>query len=191
MSAQFTAFLDANVLYPAPLRDLLLELAVSDLYQARWSNLVLDEMKSNLLKNRMDLDPERIDRTICLMNSHIRDCLVEIPNEFVEAISDIPDLNDRHVVAGAVLSRCHAIVTWNLKDFPDETLGKYRLEAIDPDTFLENQFHLEPGKFLESVATVRQRLIKSPKTAAQYRSTLIKQGLVKTAAILKDFEILI
>jgi hypothetical protein len=59
----FTAFLDASVLYPAPLRDVLLELAVSDLYRAKWSNSVHDEWINALLRSRDDLTNERLERT--------------------------------------------------------------------------------------------------------------------------------
>ena len=42
-SAQYTAVLDANVLYPAMLRDVLLSLADADLYSAKWSVHIRDE----------------------------------------------------------------------------------------------------------------------------------------------------
>jgi len=189
--AQYTAFLDANVLYPPPLRDLLLQLSVDDLYQARWSKNILEELKYNILKNRPDLIEERIDKMIGLMNEATRDCLVDIPENLVSSVIGLPDPNDRHVVAGALVSRCHAIITWNLRDFPTQILTKYRLEAIDPDVFLENQFDLDQGRFLAAVQKIRGRLNNPEKTAAEYRSTLIKQGLVRTASLLKNFEILI
>lgn len=47
---KFTAVLDANVLYPAPLRDLLMRLAVTDLFAARWTERIHDEWIRNLLK---------------------------------------------------------------------------------------------------------------------------------------------
>lgn len=191
MSAQYTAFLDANVLYPAPLRDILIELAVSDLFQARWSLLILDEVKRNILKNRPDLSDDKIYRTIELMNSHTRDCMTDIPESLVEAIDGLPDNDDRHVVAGAIISRSHAIVTWNLRDFPKVVLDKYRLEPIDPDVFLEAQFDLDNGRFLECISRVRKRLKYPEKTVDEYLSTLIQQRLVKTAAKLKQFKTLI
>lgn len=191
MSAQYTAFLDANVLYPAPLRDILLELAVSDLFQARWSLFVLDEMKRNILKNRPDLSKDRLDKTIELMNAHCRDCITDIPESLVESIYGLPDHNDRHVVAGALISRSHAIVTWNLKDFPKANLDEYRLEPIDPDTFLEAQFDLDNGRFLECISRVRKRLKFPEKTVDEYLSTLIQQRLVKTATKLKQYKALI
>lgn len=191
MSAQYTAFLDANVLYPAPLRDILIELAVSDLFQARWSLFILDEVKRNILKNRPDLDEDRIDRTIELMNAHTRDCITEVPDELISSIESLPDKDDRHVVAGALISRSHAIVTWNLRDFPMTSLDKYRLEPIDPDTFLEAQFDLDNGRFLECISRVRKRLKYPQKTVDEYLSTLMQQRLVKTATKLKQYKALI
>ena len=35
--ANFTVIFDANVLYPAPLRSLLMYLALADLFRARWT----------------------------------------------------------------------------------------------------------------------------------------------------------
>lgn len=67
---------DANVLYPSTLRDLLIRIAQSGLVQAKWSDAILDEMFRNLIKNRPDLDPVRLDRTRALMNRAVRDCLV-------------------------------------------------------------------------------------------------------------------
>jgi hypothetical protein len=74
--ASFTAFLDASVLYPAPLRDLLMEVAVSDLYRAKWSAAVHDEWINALLRTRTDLSREKLERTRDMMNAHARDALV-------------------------------------------------------------------------------------------------------------------
>ncbi len=185
MSVQFTVFLDANVLYPAPLRDLLLELAVADLYQARWSSIVLDEMTRNILKNRPDIPPKRLERTVSLMNRHTRDCLVDIPQSLIESIEGLPDVDDRHVVAGAIQSRSHAIITRNLKDFPARAISAYRLEAIDPDRFLSAQYTLNQGGFMECARTVRARLKKPEITVDKYLSILIRNGLVETAGLLR------
>ena len=70
------AFLDASVLYPAPLRDLLLELAVSDFFRAKWSRAVHDEWIRALLRDRPDLSAERLERTRRLMDAHVRDAVV-------------------------------------------------------------------------------------------------------------------
>jgi hypothetical protein len=76
-SARYTAILDACVLYPAPLRDLLLSLAQSGLYHARWTNQIQDEWVRNLLINRPDLKAEDLARTCQAMNASVLDCLIE------------------------------------------------------------------------------------------------------------------
>lgn len=63
MSSNFTVIYDACVLYPAPLRDLLMHLALTDLYRARWTDMIHDEWTRNLLAKRTDLKPEAIQRT--------------------------------------------------------------------------------------------------------------------------------
>lgn len=68
---------DACVLYPAPLRDLLMHLALTDLFRARWTDQIHDEWIRNLLENRPDLNFAQLTRTKELMNSHVRDCLVK------------------------------------------------------------------------------------------------------------------
>lgn len=155
MSAQFTALLNANVLYDALLRDLLLEMSVADLFQARWSPSILTELKATLERERPDIPVPAIDRLIETMNRHTRDCLVDFPAELEEAIVGLPDTDDRHVVAAAIQGRAHAIVTWNLKDFPDAVLTDFRLEAIDPDTFLTAQWDLDASRFMDCVVRVR------------------------------------
>lgn len=74
--SHFTVVYDACVLYPAPLRDLLMHLAVLDLYRAKWTDLIHDEWINSLLEDRPDLDAKQLQRTRELMNSNVRDCLV-------------------------------------------------------------------------------------------------------------------
>ena len=94
------ALLDANVLYPASLRDLLMQLAFSGLYKARWSAEIDDEWSRNLLAARPDL-AERIDRTRAVMHRAIPDALVTGHAALIPVLS-LPDPNDRHVLAAAI-----------------------------------------------------------------------------------------
>ena len=68
--AGFTAFYDANVLYPAALRNLLMHLALIGLFRVKWSADVHEEWISNLLKKRPDLTREKLERTRILMDKH-------------------------------------------------------------------------------------------------------------------------
>jgi predicted nucleic acid-binding protein len=177
----FTAFLDACVLYPAPLRDLLMELAVADLFRAKWSAHVHDEWIEAVLAERGDLTRERLERTRTLMDAHARDALVSGYEELIESL-DLPDPDDRHVLAAAIRGRADLIVTVNLRDFPADRLAKWGIEAQHPDAFLVNQFHLSPPVFLAAVRTVRLRLKAPPTSPDEYLDTLRDHGLLGTVA---------
>jgi hypothetical protein len=67
---------DACVLYPAPLRDLLMQLALTNLFQARWTAEIHDEWIRSVLSDRPDIKPESLLRCRELMDRHVSDCLV-------------------------------------------------------------------------------------------------------------------
>ena len=125
----FAAFLDASVLYPAPLRDLLMELAVSDLDRAKWSDAVHEEWIRAVLQKRSDLTRAQIERTRDLMNVYARDALVTDFEQLIDVL-ELPDPDDRHVLAAAIKGRADLIVTANLKDFPAEKLDRWRAVIV-------------------------------------------------------------
>jgi hypothetical protein len=108
-ASRFTILYDSCVLYPAPLRDLLMQLALTDLFRAKWTNMIHDEWIRSLLRNRPDLTQERLRRTRDLMNECVRDCIVEGFEPLIEALS-LPDPDDRHVLAAGnpMQSRSHS-----------------------------------------------------------------------------------
>lgn len=105
-----TALLDANVLYPAPLRDLLMHLAVARTYRLKWSALIHEEWISNLLRNRPDLTRATLESTRDTMNSAVPDALVGGFEALIPSLS-LPDENDRHVLAAAITGGADAILT--------------------------------------------------------------------------------
>ena len=114
---RLVALLDANVLYPARVRDLLIRLAIAGLYQARWSEQILDECFDNLLGNRPDLTDEQLARARQLMTTALPDATVAGYEDRIEE-NDLPDPDDRHVLAAAVTAGASLLVTNNLGDFP-------------------------------------------------------------------------
>src|ERR1035437_9280364 len=129
----FTVVFDACVLYPASLRDVLLELSTEGIFRARWTDKIHEEWISNLLKNSDGkITPEILARTRELMNQAVPDCLVTGYEQIIESL-DLPDKDDRHVLAAAIVAKAGAIVTMNLKDFPDANLDEFGIEAQHPD----------------------------------------------------------
>lgn len=185
MQSQFTVLFDSCVLYQAPVRDLLLQLASQGLFRARWSKQIQEEWMKNLLENRPDLDEKRLKHTCDLMNRSILDCIVEDYENLISAIS-LPDQNDVHVLAAAIKSQSQVIVTFNISDFPEETLKNYDIEIQHPDTFLRYQLDLNMPLFLTCIKTIRQRLKNPPMTAEQYLFSLHKH-LPQTVSILKHY----
>lgn len=186
MASHFTVVYDACVLYPAPLRDLLMHLALTDLYRARWSDAIHDEWIRGVLAKRSDLTLQQLERTRQLMNSHVRDSLVAGFEYLIPSIA-LPDPDDRHVVAAAIHGGADLIVTFNLDDFPAAALQPYNLTAQHPDDFVVDLYDLNPAKVLEAVAAHRRSLRNPPKTVDEYLDTLAAQGLTQTVALLRPW----
>lgn len=183
--ANYTALFDACVLYPQTIRDVLLSMARTELFRARWSADINDEWT----RNRVLRNPERADqirRTLELVNQSVPDCLVTGYEPLIESIV-LPDPDDRHVVAAAVVGQADVIVTTNLRHFPAETLAPFGIEAQHPDEFVYQQFGLDEARVLSAFRAMRARLHKPPMTADEFIRNLKAKGLVKTAGELAPF----
>jgi PIN domain len=97
----FVVLYDACVLYPAPLRDLLVRLANTGVVRARWSGMILDECFRNILEHRPDLKAEALERTRELMTRAVPDCMVTNFDALIDGLL-LPDVDDRHVLAAAI-----------------------------------------------------------------------------------------
>jgi hypothetical protein len=177
---------DACVLYPAPLRDLLVRLGLSGRFRARWSAQIHDEWQRNLLRNRPDLTSMQVGRTSRLMDRAIPDALVTGYEHLVEGLT-LPDPDDRHVLAAAI--RCHAsvIVTFNERDFPPEALLPFGIEAQHPDVFIDNLFDLDPAAVIAAAQRQRAQLQAPPVDVDHYLDVLLRQGLVQTTKLLAPY----
>lgn len=184
--SNFVAVYDACVLFPAPSRDLLMHLAVSGLFRARWTARIHDEWMRNLLAKRPDLTAEQLERTRDLMDSSVPDCLVT-DYEGLEAQLTLPDPNDRHVLAAAILCQTGTIVTFNLADFPEETLAPLGITAQHPDEFIEHAFGINPAAVIAAVRDHRASLAHPPKTVDELLDGYLKQGLVTAVGLLRPY----
>ncbi len=175
---------DACVLYPAPLRDFLMHVALTGIIRARWTNSIHDEWTRNVLKQRPDLQPAQLQRTRELMNAAVCDCLVE-GFEFLIPKLSLPDADDRHVLAAAIHGGAQAIITFNLSDFPKSALESHGIVALHPDNFLVQLFDEDEKAIVTAVSRQRASLRNPPQTIEQLLETLDAQGLQKTVARLK------
>lgn len=120
------------------------------------------------------------------MNRAVLDCLVDGYQDLLPSLA-LPDENDRHVLAAAIVSAFDAIVTFNFRDFPKPVLDKYQLDLIHPDDFIFQQFGIDNAAVLVSVQRCRARLRNPPRSAAEYLDTLERQGLPKTVGHLRAY----
>ncbi len=143
----YAALLDACVLVPSALCDSLLRLAEAGFYRPLWSGRILEEVEDAVLRIRPELEEQRVHRRITLMTDTFEDANV-LGWEGVAAGLDLPDPDDRHVLAAAITGGAQAIVTMNIKDFPATALVD-GIEARHPDEFLLDQLDLMPSRLME------------------------------------------
>ena len=184
--AGFTAFYDANVLYPAELRNLLMHLALIGVFRAKWSADVHEEWISSLLKKRPDLTRDKLERTRILMDQHAVDALVTGYEDLIPGLQ-LPDPDDRHVLAAAIRGHADVIVTINLRDFPSDIIGPFGIEAQHPDEFILHLLDLAPGAVVAAAENHRHSLKNPPKTVSEYLETLERQGLTQTVSVLREY----
>ena len=137
-----TALLDANVLHPMVLCDLLIRLSLAGCYRVLWSEEILSEMTRSVLRRRPDITPDRMARRVSLMNEALPDAMVVGYGRVITTVAEFG--SDAHVVAAAIVGRANVIVTQNLGDFPAPALRRHGLEAESPDRFLVRQWWMDP-----------------------------------------------
>lgn len=185
----FVALFDACVLYPAPLRDLLLRLAGTGLFRARWSAEIHAEWMNAVLRDRPDLTA-RLARTRAKMDEAIPDSLVTGHAALIPHLS-LPDAGDRHVLAAAIVGRADVIVTRNLRHFPAEALAPYGIKARHPDVFARHMLDLDEAVALAAVRAQREALRNPTPSVAAFLDTLARQELPETVAFLRRRETLL
>ncbi|MGV0342533.1 PIN domain-containing protein [Corynebacterium mastitidis] len=145
---------------------------------------MLDEVFTNLASNRPDLDPARLQRTRELMCKAVDDCLVTGYEGLIKGLH-LPDPDDRHVVAAAIASGAHVIVTENRRDFPQEILSAHGIEAQGADEFLCHQIDLHGMRVHQAVAHAAAPCTRPPRTINDVLDALSKAGAPVTAGLLR------
>jgi hypothetical protein len=180
-----TVIYDACVLYPAPLRDLLVRLALAGLFRARWTEEIHREWTRSVREDRPDLRPDQLERTRRAMDAAVPDCLVEGYEPLIAGLT-LPDADDRHVLAAAIRAGASLIVTFNLADFPRAALAPHGVAARHPDDFVLDLIGLDARRVCEAVERQRAALRRPPKTVGEHLATLEQQGLKRSVARLRE-----
>ena len=163
-----------------------MRLALRDLFRARWSYRVHEEWINAILTNRPDLTRAQLERTRDLMNKHAEDCLVVGFESLIPGL-DLPDKNDRHVLAAAIQTGAEVIVTRNLKDFPSEKLVPYGIEAQHPDIFVHHLLDLNPRAVVAAAKEHRASLKNPPMSVEEYLTSLERQELSQTVTVIRNY----
>lgn len=173
------AVLDANVLYPFQLRNLLLHLAVDGLFEPLWSEQIVDECVRNL-RAGAGLTAEQCAHLV----GQMRGAFPEAWGTGFDGAADglaLPDEGDRHVIALAVHHEAELIVTRNLRHFPPEVLRPLRIRPVDPDEFIVRVWRRNGPAVLCAAERHRVSLRRAPLSAEQYLESLrVHAGLPRT-----------
>jgi predicted nucleic acid-binding protein len=181
----FIVIYDADALYPNTQRDLLIRIAQQrHLVQAKWTDQILDEMLGALQKTRPDIAPEKLARLRELMNAAVPDCLVKGYEPLIAAL-ELPDPDDRHVLAAAIKAGAQLIVTRNLKDFPVGALAAWNLKAKSPDKFVRDQISIDRQAVWACIQQIVDSRIQHPVTTDDVLGELSRSGLVGSVAALQ------
>ncbi|MCS5714258.1 PIN domain-containing protein [Herbiconiux sp. CPCC 205716] len=178
------ALLDANVLYPSLLRDLLIRVSIEGGLRARWSEQILDETFRSLAANRPDLAVSRLDRTRQLMNIAVPDASVRGFEHIIEQVH-LPDPDDRHVLAAAIHADAQIIVTNNLADFPAAQLEPFGIVAEHPDVTLSRCFDDDPARLRRVVGLIARATRSPPLDESGITDRMLSGGLPRTASRLR------
>ena len=175
--AGFRVVLDACSIVPIARTDLLLTFAQHKVYFPLWSREILGEVERAIVtvsggKVPMDRAKARTAR----MCAAFEDALVVEYEPLVAVIDGLPDPDDRHVVAAAIRGRAEAIVTDNVKDFPDSALAPWGLHAVTPDDFLRDLHDLDPVIGEDCLAEVVARFKNPPRTVCEFLDAMRRAG---------------
>jgi hypothetical protein len=173
------AVYDACILYPFHLRNIVVQAAEDDLIEARWTDEIHDEWVRNVAR-RQHVPVAKLQRLCQVMNAMLPAATVTGYEKHIAAVN-LPDSDDRHVVAAGIAADATVILTWNLRDFPPKELKKFGLRRETPDAFLSGVYDNVPELMVASLANARRNLTKTQLSAPDFVNMLPRQRLFQLA----------
>lgn len=169
----FPALLDTCTLFSATLTDTLLRIAEQGAFRPHWSAGNLGELETVLIREA-GVAPEKAARRIGMMRSAFPDAEVAGYTELIESMTCDP--KDRHVLAAAVAAACPVLVTFNVRDFPLDSVGVHGITVVTPDAFLLDQIDLHPAKVGRALLDQLTAARRPPLTMGQLLGRLTRAG---------------
>lgn len=182
---RFTALIDACVLGGALRRNMSLSLAEAGLFRPRWSARILEETQkaiSEITKGATDGSKQ-----CAAIEAVFPESLVTGYGVFEDKF-DLPDPDDNHVLAAAILTSASVIVTDNLADFPAEALAPHAIEAISADDFLADTIELDPSEAILALRRMRERFENPAIDVPALIHKSEAQGLLQVATLMNEYK---
>ena len=175
--------LDANILFAAPLRNIVLAFALAGLIRPYWSAMIQDEWT----RARRRQDPRLKEERVVLLRALIDHLLPDAPiagfQHRIEALR-LRDRNDRHVLAAALEGDVALIATRNRKDFRPRDLAPLGVQAVDPDEVIGPAAAADPARALWAVRVHRAAL--GQPGLARYHLTLRRERLHRLIRVIRS-----
>lgn len=166
--------LDACVLYPVVIRDLLLTLATLDAFEPRWTEAIIDEMTRNVLADRLTIDPAHFEAgSVGAMRRAFPAAPVEGYEHLIGDMDNHP--KDRHVAAAALHIDAAAVVTYNVRDFDSELLRQCSIAIITPPQVVGELVDDEPSVVALAVWSMAARKKRPPMSPADVVAAIVRQ----------------
>lgn len=188
----FSAVLDTCVLWPSLQRDLLLSLAIEGLYRPLWSSAILEELEMHEAGKLVDRGASTqgaarsAQRLVMQMSTAFDDARVD-GWEALDGTYGLPDRDDEHLVAAAVVGGAGAIVTLNVRDLPVDKIPAH-IQVTSPADFALETVEIDPRRAFEAVATMAERRQREPvQSIDQLLEVLsVRYGMEAAVAVLKE-----
>lgn len=168
---------DTNVLFPFSLMDLMLALSQDRVHALLWSDRLLDEWERVIVREK-----HRPPKAAAAIAAAIRDYFPEnrVPEaRYVQLLAELdgPDPDDLHHLAAAAAGGARTLISWNLSDFPAETLAPLGITATDPDTYLCSLLERDPGEVTATMRRMAAEKRRPPMAIIDLTDALARAGV--------------